>query len=387
MNAGTLQVGCNDARSAGRVLRLIADDLTGAVDTAAKFATTASPIRVSWSGCTSTPPSGARVIDTGCREKSSGDAATAFAHALPLLDPAADAISFLKLDSLLRGHAGAEIAACARRCSDRPIVVAPALPEQNRVTRASRQVLATAGHSEIVGEDFAATISAAGVTVALRSPGEPPMPGVNIVDAETDDDLDRIVDATYAADPLWCGSSGLAKAIARRAGRADALIRRSFAAPLLGIFGSNHDVLMGQLAAVRSLVVPVRDVGTMADEVVARLKDRGIVLVTLAHPDGTSRNAARTDNERRLARLLDRIPRPAMMIVSGGETLRAVANALGAEALDVEGEVETGVPISRLCGGRWDGVGVLSKSGAFGPPDLLERLLRRVEPQDMETPT
>jgi uncharacterized protein YgbK (DUF1537 family) len=62
-------------------------------------------------------------------------------------------------------------------------------------------------------------------------------------------------------------------------------------------------------------------------------------------------------------------------MVAGGETLRAVCHALGAARLDVDGQVIPGVPCSIMRGGRWDGIRVVSKSGAFGDPGLLSRLL------------
>jgi uncharacterized protein YgbK (DUF1537 family) len=34
-----------------------------------------------------------------------------------------------------------------------------------------------------------------------------------------------------------------------------------------------------------------------------------------------------------------------------------------------------GVPVSRIGGGLWDGVRLISRSGAFGAPDFLARLL------------
>ena len=57
-----------------------------------------------------------------------------------------------------------------------------------------------------------------------------------------------------------------------------------------------------------------------------------------------------------------------------GET-RAFADGLGATALTVLGEQEPGAPISRMEGGHWDGLPILSKSGAFGAPDFLACLL------------
>ena len=49
--------------------------------------------------------------------------------------------------------------------------------------------------------------------------------------------------------------------------------------------------------------------------------------------------------------------------------------SLGAASLEVQGRILPGLPRSVLRGGLWDGVTVVSKSGAFGPPHLLRDLL------------
>ena len=69
------------------------------------------------------------------------------------------------------------------------------------------------------------------------------------------------------------------------------------------------------------------------------------------------------------------MPPPGTLLVAGGETLFAVCAALGATHLEVQDHVVPGVPRSILRGGRWDGVTVISKSGAFGTPALLRDLL------------
>jgi uncharacterized protein YgbK (DUF1537 family) len=43
--------------------------------------------------------------------------------------------------------------------------------------------------------------------------------------------------------------------------------------------------------------------------------------------------------------------------------------------LKVTGRLEPGVPRSLIEDGAWRGVEVISKSGAFGPPDLFRKLL------------
>jgi uncharacterized protein YgbK (DUF1537 family) len=65
------------------------------------------------------------------------------------------------------------------------------------------------------------------------------------------------------------------------------------------------------------------------------------------------------------------------LLVTGGETLHGVCTALGATHLEVQGRIVPGLPRSILRGGRWDGVTVVSKSGAFGTPALLRDLLEQ----------
>jgi uncharacterized protein YgbK (DUF1537 family) len=74
------------------------------------------------------------------------------------------------------------------------------------------------------------------------------------------------------------------------------------------------------------------------------------------------------------AELLDGLPAPGTLLVTGGETLRAVCDSLCAERLVVESALEPGLPISRIGGGRFNGVAAISKSGAFGDSALFVRL-------------
>ena len=75
-----------------------------------------------------------------------------------------------------------------------------------------------------------------------------------------------------------------------------------------------------------------------------------------------------------------RLPPPGSLVVTGGATLFRLARRLAADALLVSGEAMPGVARSRLRGGRWASATVLSKSGAFGTPDLLVRWWDRAQP-------
>ena len=78
---------------------------------------------------------------------------------------------------------------------------------------------------------------------------------------------------------------------------------------------------------------------------------------------------------RALSGLALRLPPPRCLFVSGGETLAALCAALGTDRLDHVGQFMPGLPVSVMVGGRWNGVRVASKSGAFGDELLLRRML------------
>ena len=146
--------------------------------------------------------------------------------------------------------------------------------------------------------------------------------------------------------------------------------------PILGLFGSDHPATAAQLGACGEHVLRLKDGGGASAALVsARLEGAGVCLVAFDLPTGMARFAASELITREAAQLSHRVPPPRSLLIAGGETFRALCQSLGTEHLDVIGQVIPGVPVSVMCGGRWDGVQVTSKSGAFGQDVLLRRLL------------
>ncbi|PTM57226.1 four-carbon acid sugar kinase family protein [Phreatobacter oligotrophus] len=359
-----------EPRAAFAAIRMIADDMTGALDTAAAFAGLASPLRVG----IAVQDSRSLVLDIGTRERARKDAATAAQAAAALLAPAPGRLSFFKVDSLLRGHAGAELAAVLATTRFDRVIIAPALPEQGRRTRSGRQVWIQGGTWTPTGEDLGAALAAAGHPVARLGSANLPDRGISLFDAETPAHLDRIVANVLAAGGslLWVGSAGLARALARTVVGAPCPDLR-WEGPLLGLIGTDHAVTAAQLEAVASL----RREATDSAGIIALLAQSDAAFVTTALPAGTPRPAARATIAARFASLVAAVPQPATLLVSGGETLRALLPALDATGLDVLGELQPGIALSRLTEGRWRGTTVISKSGAFGEPGLFADLAAR----------
>lgn len=316
-----------------RCLRLLADDLTGALDSAARFVPVTGPVAVTWQRVA---PEGSVAIDSGTRDLPAEAARQRIERFVPLLDGGEPA--FKKIDSLLRGHVALELAACMRRFDH--CVLAPAFPFQGRITRNGRQLVRSGDGWRDTGVDLPAALREHGVAAVVR-------------DAETDADLDAIVaeGRRLTGRVLWCGTGGLAGALAGR----KVVPRPVLRPPVLALIGSDHPVSRAHVASVPA--------------------DLRTSVVVCDLPPGTDRHEARRRIGETHAATLRTVRRPGTLFVTGGETLRDVCDLLGATRLEVDGEIEPGVPTSRLRGGDWDGQRLVSKSGAFGDTGFLARLL------------
>ncbi len=356
-------------------LRLLADDLTGALDTAAEFVGLAGPVQVHWGNppAHALPPSAA--LDTGSRERTAAEAVASVEALAPALRGAD--IAYKKLDSLLRGNTVAEAAACFRLGGWTHGVFVPAFPYQGRVTRGGRQSARVPGKGWApVSGDLVAAFAEQGVLARAGRPDGPLPSGLTVFDAETDADLARVValgQRTAAGSVLWCGSGGLARALA---GDAATPPSRALRPPVLGLFGSDQAVTARQLAACGDAWAKLANGGLAGAALLQdRLATRGAALASLDLPENADRATAAGRIAAEFGRLVRTLPRPGTLIAAGGETLKALCLALGARCLEAVGQVAPGVPRSVMRGGAWDGLDVVSKSGAFGGDALWRDLL------------
>ncbi len=361
---GVAACGRRGREGGGVRLRLLADDLTGALDTASVFCGACGTVPVLLR-----PEAvvGDAAVDLGCRDGPRAAAVAATEAAAPLL--AGAGLAYLKIDSLLRGHWAAMLAALWRGGGFRSCVFAPAFPAQGRLTRGGRQwVTEQGGPPRLLPLDPGAALAAEGAA------------GIAVRDAASERDLAAIVAAGRALPPpvLWCGTAGLATALAG----VPAPVVASLPGPALGVIGSCHAVSLAQIGhcAAGAGLAPLALGGDAAEAAVlqARLRRDGRCLVQAAVPAGATAAEAAAHIRACLHAVLPALPPPGTLIAAGGETLRAACEALGVARLKVTGLLVPGVPAARLCGGAWQGVRLLSKSGAFGGPDLLARMFAAV---------
>jgi uncharacterized protein YgbK (DUF1537 family) len=349
-------------------VRILADDLTGALDCAVCFTGDVGPIRVRWD--MRAPGGDSFALSSETRELSREEAAERVARMARALPGERAGLVFKKVDSLLRGHEAAEIAAMMRGGAFARAVFAPAFPQRGRIMRKGRQYVRTDAGADPVAADIGAELRALGINTFAEASGSP---GVWIADAESDADLRGVVARGRAMGHplLWCGTAGLAAALADAPPR----IATPADGRMLVVSGSDHPVARAQVAALaRARPDAMLGLDAPVAHVEAALRQRGLAILAAELPP-SPRTSARATIGRALADLLPALAAPELFVVMGGETLRQSCDAVGAEELTVEAEVEPGIAQARLQDGAWRGTRIISKSGAFGDAGTLLRIL------------
>ncbi|QFY63458.1 four-carbon acid sugar kinase family protein (plasmid) [Rhizobium grahamii] len=341
---------------------VIADDLTGALDTGTPFVDAGLSVAVAIevdaiadalaSGCDVV------VVNTASRALPEKDAARRVKAAAEALLAASPRIVLKKIDSRLKGNVAAESAALASVFGHEAIVVAPAIPDQQRLTR----------NGSVVGR---------GVDVAL--PIADLFDGhdwsILVRDAETDRDLDGVVGAFDWTRNLAVGARGIGLALARKIGGPDRVEKAlATSSRTVFAFGSRDPITAAQMAQLEAS-------GALAasfDAPMGRLPlDIRPDLPALLRCTGEMTVEA-TDVAQRFARGVKSAvvaARPEVLMVGGGDTALAVFRELGIRVLRPKGEVEAGIPWFDVTTADGLGLRCAVKSGGFGNSDSLLKLV------------
>ena len=399
--------------AAGEVIEalVVADDLTGAADTAVAFAAAGHATRVAFAGTQTRSGSDVLALDTDSRRHPPEQAAAAVAAALRAAPPAR--LRMKKVDSTLRGNIGAETTAALDAVGCDLAICAPAFPGAGRQTRDGVQY---AGGTRVgdVGDRFAGLRVVHVGLDAVRSGRcredllrlSADRATVVVVDAESDADLQQVVQAGAALphDVLWVGAGGLGAALARvtspptssgaagtrRAGRPVDGVALVVVGSAATVATAQADTLVAAGAA--EVVVPAGalldgDADRFADRAGALLVDGRDVVVRIAADGRIEPGQGRSVVEALGTTLAPVVARagPAAIVATGGETALTLARATGAHGLDVHAELEPGVVHSTLAGGPE--TTIVTKAGAFGDAGTLVRalgILRAVSDHDQE---
>ncbi len=400
-----------------RYLKILADDLTGAADSAARCRRFGLQATIFLDIPEPPLPPGALAFTSDSRHLAAEAAAKETRNTAASL-PDLEGLWYKKIDSTLRGNIGSEVDALLDLVDAPAAVVCPAFPAQRRVLRSgfltapdlepetvhlpsllreqSCHDVAALSLEQVRGGGLAAMMKRI-VEERDVSPAEGRM--VIAVDALTDEDLDSVVGAQQEGVPgaLLCGSAGLVGALARRAGAENGFPALPTGRPrpagrsVLAVVGSGSDAAHRQIAfllrsgrdaphwAVSQLIVAPE---TDATATAALDPDQPIWLLQQPRPQpgtvlegGAARQRADHLGHVSSAALARR-PVDLLLLV-GGDTAMPILRSLGAARLTVEEELLPGMP---LCSTVIDGrrMLVVLKPGHFGEEETLVALLDRV---------
>ena len=365
-------------------IAVIADDLTGALDTGVQFTQWGYKTQLTDDPRKSTAE--VTIINTNTRNKSPEQAYETTYKIAGHLD---HDIIYKKTDSTLRGNPGQEIQAILDATGETSVVFTSAYPPTGRRIKDGRlyvydkpvtetEYIQEYRHRTSYIPEILETVTPIHV---IKNPRDLPEIGIVVIDSETERDLQEIA-ACHAR--VYAGSAGLADALCHR------LRDRP---PVLTIIGSMRtetrtqaEQLVKRLGAV---IIPLNAIDALnrvspdeAIKLARRMLGGGQdVIISSTHSQAlieeTQREAKRlklspNDVEIRITEALAAVTQALIevslsgLIITGGATALAITNKLNIENIEILDEVQPGVPVLRL-----DSTPAVTKAGGFGQPDTL----------------
>lgn len=404
-------------------LLLIADDLTGVLDSSVAFVSGGVEVYPLPGSLPSVEDLkwGPRVVavNAATRHMSPQMAADAIALVVERARLAGVRVILKKTDSALRGNVGAELGELQRAYGG-TVHFVPAFPQMGRITLGGvhlvdgvpvsqssfgRDPFEPVEHSAVC--DVIAQQSAVNTCVVERGARAPQsFEGVAVYDMTSQDALDLLAEALLRdrgdKTVLLAGCAGLARSVARALGCKDTRPELAFG-NVLALCGSVNPASKSQCAYAAREGAPTWAVDEASKkdpawpqsaefEVVARAaaaswRSNPLTVVDASSYTPPSDGCAQQARTRMLiasnlgrlsARLGSEAPKDGYLLVMGGDVLLALVEASGARSVRVLGEASTGVVASLLAvGGK--PLCVLSKSGGFGDSDLFVTISQRLD--------
>jgi len=403
---------------------LLADDLTGALDTGMQLAErTGVPVACVWNpeGVAAVPRDGILIYDTETRNHPGDLPAPSLAGVFAALSGAGRRVDYMKIDSTLRGPIVPTLEAVLKAGGHPGALICPALPAQGRTVRAGNVLLDGVPLADTdIGRDplsppdgtlLPRLITRWGRSAVASGPvrdlPQAIQRGIKIflADAESDAELNEM--ATIAAEHglLPVGSAGLAAVWPLTGGGSKPGSNPpELPGPLVFLCGSPAQRSRNQVAHLlwnRPGLVhihPPREALTAKEDTDARTTmlsrtrqdiDRALhngrdVVLDLVHISkdhilaSEGAQTVRQNAERILSSLqewIEPLSRAGTVVLLGGDTAMAALRFAGASAVELAGGVLPQIPFGRIRGGQWDGKTIVTKAGGFGDPDALPRLL------------
>ena len=409
-------------------LLVIADDLTGALDTGVQFARQGISTRVTMDQNPDFNDQPANlevlVVDTQSRHLPPREAASRVKKVVASAIKFGIEAFYKKTDSTLRGNIGAELEAALEASGHKALCFIPAFPKAGRFTRNGRHyVQDTPLHQTQFAQDPLEPLATSSVKEIIELQTEKKVLSLNlgkegesidnfykdgvilVFDCEGSPDIERIGKALKSSDLLdmTAGSAGFAEILpALLELQPSTRIPVNPAPPLLIINGSLNQVSRDQVRYAREnglktcLVTQKMLAGISSPEITKLLEEvagesasgRDVLISTSLEADPENLSPSPTDPgqaakhpylrfSRDLGRLTAEIIRNSYfqtLVVFGGDTLVGILDHLGISSISPDDEICPGIVISRIF--RETGsLTLVTKAGGFGAKDAIMEII------------
>lgn len=329
----------------------LADDLTGALEVGAKFASYGMPATVT-TRFDEPDRDALLVVDAQTRHLSPQHAAKQTEQVAAIAQHREAKLIYKKTDSTLRGNIAAEFRALQNVYPNRRIMYAPAYPDLGRTVKHGRlYVHGKPVHETEFAGDLWNPVHDCRVQALLGDAD------VEIVDGDCNSDVCAAADLILAESPprICAGPAALADALARKLGsRGMAAHQLPRGLRCLVVNGSLHPASVRQVEWARNN---------------GMFTNGWMLFEEAVEGAGVTR-----------ARMLGECVRRALdtqqfdgVIVFGGDTTFGVHAALGFAPFQAIGEVAPGVAISKSSDLFW-----ITKAGGFGDPEILGTIKQKL---------
>ena len=348
--------------------------------------------------------------------------------------------TYYKIDSTMRGHIGVGIKALREILQSDLVIIAPALPQNGRITQNgvhyvvengqpvqvhktqyARDIMTSSPTSyipDIVGYQLGELVQLISQDVVqqgvqnIRTELEKQPKGTVVaIDAVMPEDLSNIAEAICGLNTniLSVGSAGLFSEICRILGVnrpvpkitdwTGQLSNIPKDGSIIVIAGSlnqqtNTQIEVAMEALGDKLKLLELDISKVVTKGKSRVKEierlRGRILSSLQAQKHVIVRTNRTllkcnqEEEDDIVKALGEsintdsiIGKSALLVLTGGQTAYFVTQVLGASGIEVKGEIEKFIPFGILIGGKYEGVPVVTKAGGFGSQQVIANILTR----------
>ncbi len=364
-------------------IAVIADDLTGALDTGVQFTQWGYTTQL-----TDTPENSTAqvtITNTDTRNKTPEQA---YQTVYKLAKKLTHTIIYKKLDSTLRGNPGPETHAILDATQETTAILTPTYPRTGRRVQNGHLYIydKPITETEYINEyprktsNIQEILATETPTHTTRNPAHLKQ-GINIIDSTTEQDL---TNTTKHRTRILAGSAGLAEALCQT-------LRNP--PPVITVIGSTRTQTRTQAQQLKTRlgaqIIPLDTTKALNQhpqpetiEKAQHALNTGLDVVITSNPSPETITHTRIEAQRigltpeeleqrvtgALAQITEELinNKTSGLILTGGATALAVTKQLKVQNIEILDEVEPGIPVLRL-----DQTPAVTKAGGFGQPDTL----------------